>query len=592
MRKLLIGSVCVLMNVGMLMYGFGSNAEAQTKADLKKIPRNRTLITTGWDFYSQVPSPDNFNPYAGPTLHERNNLHYTVYENLFYSSLTSGQVEPWLAESYEYNGDFTQVTVKLRQDVYWSDGEQFTAEDVVFTGNILLENAPEMTYSGTFKNYVNEVVAPDPFTVIFTLNAPFPRWARDELAYNLGQPARFVIVPEHIWKDKNPLEFTNFDIEKGWPVGTGPYSIVYASSDSVMFDLREEWWADKAGKQAMPKVERIVYVPATVDAMAQLYISNQIDIGRALPVGTFEAAKAQNPSLISWNAEGPIWGAEDGCTFRVAFNNQNPTFSDPDLHWAINYALDRKQIVNLAYEGSMKTAVVPLSSYGGLKAYKEKLTDDLGQFDIDVHDIAKTAELLESKGYSKNSDGMWVDADGNVLEINIQSQGENPAGPVIVQQLKNAGFDARLEVLQNSAFIDNARTGNFESHLWVHCGSAYDPYQTLEHYHSKYAVAAGEVVPSMRAYTRYSNPELDALLDKMIAMVPSADDPTYLQLVGDALKIYLTDLPDITFGEELHVLPFNTTYWTGWASADDPYMHPYIPWEGYARIIHRLQPVQ
>ncbi|NOG48236.1 MAG: hypothetical protein HND48_01405 [Chloroflexi bacterium] len=101
----------------------------------------------------------------------------------------------------------------------------------------------------------------------------------------------------------------------------------------------------------------------------------------------------------------------------------------------------------------------------------------------------------------------------------------------------------------------------------------HDPWLTLEHYHSKYSAAEGEPTNNLRAYTRYANPELDALLDTMETMVPSPNDPAYMDLVSQALAIYLRDLPDITLAEELQVIPFNTTYWTGWPSAADPYSH-------------------
>ena len=233
-----------LIFIGNLLISFPLMAQ-----NIKDVPRSRTLITSGWDYYTQVPAPENMNPYAGPTLHERNSLHYTVYENLFYSSMVGGTVEPWLAESYEYNSNFTQVTVKLRKDVVWSDGERFDASDVVFTANMLLANAPEMTYSSQFKGAVKGVEAKDAFTVVFSLIKPNSRWARDQLAYNLGQAARFVIVPEHIWKGQNAKEFNNFDLGKGWPVGTGPYKLVHAGSNQLIFDLRNSWWASSASKQ-------------------------------------------------------------------------------------------------------------------------------------------------------------------------------------------------------------------------------------------------------------------------------------------------------------------------------------------------------
>ena len=85
---------------------------------------------------------------------------------------------------------------------------------------------------------------------------------------------------------------------------------------------------------------------------------------------------------------------------------------------------------------------------------------------------------------------------------------------------------------------------------------------------------------------------MDKLIDQMSAMVPSVDDPAYLDLVKKATAIYLRDLPEITFGEELHVLVFNQTYWKGYATAKNPIMHPYLPWEGWNRVLDNLTPVQ
>ncbi len=590
MKRLLF--VLVALSVAAVAFSTGGQeTPGEQPGRVGQVPRNRTLISSGWDWYAQVPSPDNMSPYSGPTLHERNILHYTVFENLFYSNIIQGSIEPWIGKSWEYNDDYTEVTVLIRDDVTWSDGEQLTAADIVFTGNMLLANAPQMTYASQFVNEVASVEAIDDYTVRFTLTRPSPRWARNELSYSLGQPSRFVIVPEHIWSGKDAIDFQNLDIAAGWPVGTGPYKLVLAGSDQLVFDLRDSWWAAEAGVQDMPQVERVIYRPATSEAHPQLYISNQLDTGRDIPVGSFEAARAQNPNLLSWNDSGPQWGAPNGCIYRLTFNNQRPPFDDPEIRWAINYALDREEIIGLAYEGSTYTAIAPLSAYAEIQTYVDQLSSVVDEFDVDNQDLDEVARIMQSKGYSRNSDGFWANGDG-VLELDIQSQQGNPNGPIILQQLRTAGFDARLDILQNAAFVENAGNGNFGLHLWVHCGSIYDPYATLEHYHGKYALPPGQTVPSVRSYTRYSNPELDSILDQMSGMVPSPDDPDYVELVGRALRIYFEDLPDISFGEERQVFVMNETYWTNWPSADDPYMHPTPPWEGYARIIHNLRPVQ
>ncbi|HUX20492.1 MAG TPA: ABC transporter substrate-binding protein [Spirochaetia bacterium] len=593
MKRLLSVFVALVLAVGFLFAGGTKEAPGPgTVGGLASVPRNRTLVTSGWDYYSQVPTPDNMSPYTGATGLNRNILSNSVFEGLFYANLMTGKIEPWMAESYSYNSDYTQVTVNLRHDVVWSDGQPFTSADVVFTGDMLMANAPLMTYAAQFKADVAKVEAQGPYVVVFTLTHPNSRWARDELAYNLGQPARFVIVPKHVWEGQDAKKFTDLDLAKGWPVGTGPYKLVYNSNNELVFDLRTDWWAAKAGLVPLPKVQRIIYRPSTSEGTPQLYISNQVDLGRSLPAGAFEAAKNQNPDLVSWNNQGPVWGAPDGCEYRLTFNNQKAPFDNPQLHWAINYALDRQQIVKLAYENSTTIAVAPLSTYGEVQKYVKELKSLFDKYNVNDHDLTKVNDIMTKLGYTKDSAGMWQGPSGAPFKPVITSGSGDPAGPVIVQQLRNAGFDASLNVEQDAAFIQDATSGNFEMHLWVHCGSAYDPYQTLEHYSSKYVAPVGQQVSSLRAYTRYSNPKLDAVLAKMAQMVPSPDNPQYVSLVSEALGYYFQDLPDITIAAETQVIVFNTKYWKGWPTAENPYMHPFIPWEGFGRVIETIQPTQ
>lgn len=562
-----------------------------TAQSLPDVPRNRTLISQGWDFHNQVPSPDNFNPYAGVLLHQRNSLHYTVNEALFYTNHNTNELIPWQAESYAYNDDFTQITIKLRDGVTWSDGEAFTAEDIAFTFDMLKGAAPDLLFSSAIAEWVESTEVVDPLTVRVTLTKPGPRWAADFLA--TGQSTRFVVVPKHIWEGQDPLTFANFDLEKGWPVGTGPYKLVRADARALTYDLRDDWWALEAGlAEAMPQVQRIVYVPATQEAMPQLFANNQIDIGRSIQPGAYEAIRFQNPNLVSWNEEGPVWGAPDGCTFAIRFNTQREPFDDATLRQAINAAIDRDQIVNLAYEGSVKKAVLPVSSYQGMLDYVDQLASVPGVSALDAQSQDEVDRLMAEAGFVRGSNGTWAIDDGTPLQIELQVAQGDPIGPVLAQQLQTAGFDALLSVQQNTALTEAMAAGNFEMNVGPHCGSLYDPWQTLEHFHSKYAAPEGESVSNLRAPTRYSNPELDAILDQLETMQPSPEDPEYLELVKQATEIFARDLPEISLAEELHTLVFNTTYWTGYPNAQDPYVAPYLPWEGFALVIHNLEPAQ
>lgn len=563
-------------------------ASAQSVPD---VPRNRTLISQGWDFYNQVPAIDNFNPYAGVLLHQRNSLHYTVNEVLFYTNHNTNETTGWQAESYTYNDDFTEVTLKLRDGVKWSDGEAFDAEDVAFTFDMLKAAAPDLLFSSQIAEWVASATVVDPLTVVIKLNKPGPRWVKDFLA--TGQSTRFVTVPKHIWDGQDPKTFANFDLAKGWPVGTGPFKLVKSDASSLFYDLRDSWWAVDAGvAPAMPQVQRVVYVPATAEAMPQLFATNQIDMGRSIQAGQFEAIKAQNPALVAWNAEGPVWGGPDGCTYAIRFNTQVAPFDNPSLRHAINAALDRDQIVSLAYEGSMLRATLPFSSYPGMTFYVDQLKDVAGVADIDANGPELVEKYMTEAGYTKGGDGKWANADGTPLQVELSVAQGDPSGPVLSQQLQSAGFDSLLNVQQGTALNEAMAAGNYQMNMGPHCGSLYDPWQTLEHFHSKYAAPAGEASKNLRAVTRYANPELDAILDQLEQMQPSPDDAAYVDLVKQATAIFARDLPEITLVEETQTLVYNTTYWTGWPSAANPYMASFIPWEGFARVVEKLQPTQ
>ena len=573
--------------VASLAAGLAAPAMAQ---DLRQVPRNRTLITQGWDYYNQVQSPGNLSPYNGVLLNQRQVLHYTVQEALFYTNHMSNEIIPWQAEAMKTSADFREVTITLRPGVKWADGKPFTAEDVAFTFDTLKANAPDMALSSSIKEWVASATATDARTVVIKLNKPGPRWAQDTLA--TGQVSRFIVLPKHVWAGKDAKTFGDVDIAQGWPLGTGPYRVVRADSNSIVFDRTDKWWAVDAGvTKAMPAPERIIYRPATADALPQLYTAGEIDTGRALQVGSFEAAKGRNPNLISWNAKGPVWGVTAGCTHRLAFNNQSAPFDKVEARQAVAALIDRDQVADLAWEGSAPVAYAPFASYPGMQAYTKQLDAQIREA-VGKPDAAKSAAILTKAGFTKGADQKWRLPDGQPWQVTINTQQGEPIAPILARQLQAAGIDTVFKPLADAQYFDSISSGTYNAAVFVHCGSLYDPWQTLEHFHSKYAPAVGAKAPNLRAMTRYKNPELDALLDKMEARQPSPSDADYMALVKAATGIVLRDVPQVSLTEEMHVLTMNTTYWTGWPTASDPYMAPFPAWDGYALIIGHLKPRQ
>jgi peptide/nickel transport system substrate-binding protein len=227
-----------------------------------------------------------------------------------------------------------------------------------------------------------------------------------------------------------------------------------------------------------------------------------------------------------------------------------------------------------------------------MQAYKDQLGDVPGVAELDAHSPELVEKYMTEAGFTKGGNGKWAKADGSPLQIELQiAQGE-PSGPVLLQQLQAAGFDTVLNVQQNTALVESMTAGNYQMTMGPHCGSSYDPWQTLEHFNSKYVAPAGEASKNVRAVTRYSNPELDGILDQLEQQQPAPDNAAYVELVKQGVEIFARDLPEIVLVEETQTLVYNTTYWTGWPSAENPYMASFIPWEGFARVVQSLQPTQ
>jgi len=319
-----------------------------------------------------------------------------------------------------------------------------------------------------------------------------------------------------------------------------------------------------------------------------------VDSGHPLLPGSFTAATAQNDKIRSWNREGPVWGAPDGCGYNLVFNNDKEPWSNPDVRIAINYALDRSQISTLGYENVNYPMIVPYSSYMVSRWMTPETQAVLDKYDRGTTDLGKVDEHMTAAGFAKNGDGLWA-KDGTVLKVPLRTpQWLAPLTPVVAVQLRRAGFDAveMLEPEGSSAWVDDIGLGNFDTMFLVHCGSLSEPFETLKDLRSSYAVPLGEKCPSIIACTRYRNPEYDVLIDEMESMPGSPDNARYVELANQALDIYLRDMPEIMLLEELHVVVFNETYWTGWPGGEDPYAAPYPPWEAWNLIVHNIQPVQ
>jgi peptide/nickel transport system substrate-binding protein len=572
--------------------GASAAASGGGTGNLAEVPRNQTFIFSPWGFVSEIPNPDNWNIYASTSYnHQREMGLKGIYEALFYTNLNTGELIPWQGESYTYNADFTQITLKLRDGITWCDGEKFTADDVKYTLEMLRDNSPDLLYSSVYKEYLKDVTVVDPLTAQINLTKPSPRFFRDNLA--LGHENHQVILPKHIWASQDPKTFKNFDVAKNWPCGTGPYHIVQSTAQQQIADEYDKWWGTTTGFQkALPAPKRLILIPVASDqAMAQLHLANSIDYGNPLQPGTFVGAQAQNPKLTSWSPTGPVWGAPDGCGYNFVFNNLKAPWTDVNIRTAINYAIDRQKISDIGYEGANYPEIVPFSAYMTPKWVPKggPLQAVIDKYDRGTPSQAKVDEFMGKAGYAKNSDGKWA-KDGTVLKVPVYGPSFfGPLAPPLTQMLNDAGFDAAQQF--DEKYDTNVLPGNADTWFLVHCGSLSEPYDTLKDLNSKFSRPIGTALPNIIAGTRYSNPEMDAVLNKMDA-IPADPDPNseYMKLAVQATDIYLRDVPEIMLTEELHVVTANNTYWTGFMNKADPYAAPYPCWEAFYMAMFKLKP--
>ena len=545
-------------------------AEAEAESgSLKDVPREKTLILNWGGGEGTLTGVQIGNMYAqGATGHR---TVVGAFEPLFYYSAFADETIPWLATSAEYNDDYTELVVNIREGAEWSDGTPFSANDVAFTINMLKDNAPLLRNSTEVSNWVAEATAVDDLTVKVVFNDPRPRFLFSYM--NAKFDTGLLWVPAHIFQDLADadavLGFEFYDPAQGWPVFTGPFNVVDWRPEQQLIDRRDDWWAAKTGLAEMPEIERILVTPWTSEERAaQLIINNETDSSLDLRATTISQVVAQNPAIITHTNQDLPLGYIDWWPTSFWFNHDDGIFSDVNVRWAVSYAIDREQMLDVALEGSGILTELPFPYYPPLMPYIEAAAPLLEQYPTNEHNLDKVDERMQASGWEKDGEGFWV-KDGERAVANTSGWGIfNDIGPVLAEQLRRAGFEA-----EHSSPADNGtRISEGTQKIWLngHGGSIVDPYDTLDFYTSKYYAPTGE--PTAQN-SRYQNPEYDAILEEMAAMAPSADDPEYMALYLKAVEIYLRDLIDAPIQQWLHRMPMNTTYWDNWPTEDNSYVN-------------------
>jgi peptide/nickel transport system substrate-binding protein len=537
----------------------------------------------------RVLAPDLWNPFV-PGSRRDHGFHQAVIEPLFILNYEPGEFVPWLGESMTANDALDTWTLKLRDGVKWSDGEAYNADDVVFTISMLLvpENVT-LSDAGSMQTWVDSVSKVDDLTVEFKLKNPNPRFMLDYFSVRIWGGVN--IVPEHIWKDQDPLTFKNYDPDKGWPVFTGPYKLTSISETEFAYTRDDNYWGAEA--LGMPAPQTLIWNWAgPEEARAALMADNGLDSLMDITLGTFLALKEANPNVIAWLPDLP-YATLDPCAREFGFNTTKAPWDDVEMRRAFNYAIDRDEIVRIAYEGTTVASRSFFPAYAPLNAYTDKL-EAAGVFEeseLWVHSPEKAKEIIESKGYTLGSDNYYA-KDGTQLSIDITTHEafieKQRIAAVMVEQLQRVGINASTRNESGGAWSDNLQRGNFESQMgWQNCGSVNEPWASMDTLNKKWIKPVGELA-STNGW-RWSNDRYSELVDQ-IGSLPLGD-PRIDPLFVEAMTIYYAELPTIPITQARKLIPLNTTYWTNWPSAENNYTSAWTWWQSTHIVIHNIKPV-
>jgi peptide/nickel transport system substrate-binding protein len=265
------------------------------------------------------------------------------------------------------------------------------------------------------------------------------------------------------------------------------------------------------------------------------------------------------------------------------------------MRWALSYAINRQQIVDVVNEGAGATSNFIFPAYPAMAPFQDAIADivaPIGEFNPD-----KSRELIEKNGYTLDAGtGKYVDANGETLSLDVVLPPfMEPWARMVVQQLNDVGIDAVLRILEWGVFRDQTGRGQFTAATqWDGCGSVIEPWFGMQRYHKKWVNPIGtpgtEYVDNTNNGGRWVNDEYSALIDQMGAL--PLGDPQVVDLMKQAVTIWADELPDIPLVQTPVFYLWNTTYWTNWPTKDNNYIQPPGHWQHFLRVLTELQPAQ
>ena len=379
-----------------------------------------------------------------------------------------------LAEKWQASEDGKVFTFTLRKGVLWHDGKPFTAEDVKFTMDTILEPGVPSIWKG-YLAQVAKVETPDPHTVKVTYKEAY---GPALMTYTFG------ILPKHAFEGQALAQAT----ANNAPVGTGPFRFVrWSPGRSIQLDANDKWWN---GRPYLDKVEVVFDTPPGkgLDALKAgkidvVTVSDPNDLTGVLATPEFREKYEASP-------------AEAATYFQIAWNCKRGPTKDKRVRVALARAIDRARVIQDVLRGDGS----PIS--GPFAAVMWGADPSIAPWPFD---LAAAAKLLDEAAMKARPDGKRFGMEMIVLETRRAPPYDQMLA-VFRTDLATIGIDLKVTYLPPAEFVKRLTARNFDAafYEWVPDIADPDPYVQL---HSTQAGSGAN-------YASYSNPEVDKLLDE------------------------------------------------------------------------------
>ena len=461
-----------------------------------------------------------------------------VYEGLFdYDN--DGKMVPMLAESFEMSADGKMVTFNLRKGVRWHDGEPFTSADVKFT---ILEVLKKVHPRGpnSFRE-VSRIDTPDDHTAIFHLDNPAPYMMRSFSAYESP------MVPMHLLEGQDiksaPLANN--------PVGTGPFKFVeWKKGQYIRLDKNEDYW-----QEGLPYLDRIVgrFIPDASTRTAAME-NGEVMYAAYNAIPNIDAVRLKERDDIGVTTDGY---SMINPMALIEFNTKEGPFVDPAIRRAISTAIDRRFMIDTIFFGYGKPATSALSSN-----YKAtNLHAEMPNYP-ETGDVDAANAMLDAAGYARDGDGVRMRA---VLDIIPYGEDWRRAGEYLKQAMGDIGIEIELRYEDVPTWLKRVYH-NYDFEMNVnYFYQLPDPVLGVHRHYGTNQIRQGTHFVNS---SRYSNPELDALLD---AGSKEPDAAKRTAQYKEIQEILANDMPVVNLFELEFLTVYNTELKGAYGSAMGAY---------------------